>query len=54
MHVTPMDQGFTVASILDPMPRFHVTLIDTKGTWGYSSLQYLTLLTIFADENRLI
>ncbi|GAN02637.1 pyridine nucleotidedisulfide oxidoreductase domain containing protein [Mucor ambiguus] len=24
--------GFTVASILDPMPRFHVTLIDTKGT----------------------
>ncbi|KAG0167927.1 hypothetical protein DFQ30_005515 [Apophysomyces sp. BC1015] len=23
--------GFTVASILDPMPRFHVTVIDTKG-----------------------
>jgi hypothetical protein len=24
-------QGFTIASILDPMPRFHVTLVDAKG-----------------------
>ncbi|KAL0093770.1 alternative NADP(H) dehydrogenase [Phycomyces blakesleeanus] len=28
--------GFTVASILDPMPRFHVTLIDTKDSFEYS------------------
>ncbi|CEG84502.1 hypothetical protein RMATCC62417_18297 [Rhizopus microsporus] len=27
--------GFTVASILDQMPRFYVTLIDTKGKWEY-------------------
>lgn len=27
-----LPQGFTVASILDPMPLFHVTLIDAKGT----------------------
>ncbi|KAL0143998.1 hypothetical protein V8B55DRAFT_1482594 [Mucor lusitanicus] len=28
--------GFTVASILDPMPRFHVTLIDTKDSFEYT------------------
>ncbi|KAI7872825.1 hypothetical protein BDF14DRAFT_1960819 [Spinellus fusiger] len=28
--------GFTVASILDHMPRFHVTLIDTKDSFEYS------------------
>ncbi|KAI8379768.1 uncharacterized protein BYT42DRAFT_569957 [Radiomyces spectabilis] len=28
--------GFTIASILDPMPRFHVTLIDTKDSFEYS------------------
>ncbi|KAI9485875.1 MAG: hypothetical protein EXX96DRAFT_546841 [Benjaminiella poitrasii] len=28
--------GFTVASILDPMPLFHVTLIDTKDSFEYT------------------
>ncbi|ORX62595.1 FAD/NAD(P)-binding domain-containing protein [Hesseltinella vesiculosa] len=28
--------GFTVAAILDPMPRFHVTLIDTKDSFEYT------------------
>ncbi|CAO3617466.1 unnamed protein product [Cunninghamella blakesleeana] len=28
--------GFTVASILDPMPYFHVTLIDTKESFEYT------------------
>ncbi|KAI8639862.1 hypothetical protein BD408DRAFT_391541 [Parasitella parasitica] len=28
--------GFTVASILDPMPRFHVTLVDTKDSFEYT------------------
>ncbi|KAI8641795.1 hypothetical protein BD408DRAFT_202371 [Parasitella parasitica] len=28
--------GFTVASILDPMPLFHVTLIDTKDSLEYT------------------
>ncbi|CAO3592019.1 unnamed protein product [Absidia cylindrospora] len=28
--------GFTVASILDPMPRFHVTLIDAKDSFEYT------------------
>ncbi|KAI9247339.1 hypothetical protein BY458DRAFT_590840 [Sporodiniella umbellata] len=28
--------GFTVASILDPMSRFHVTLIDTKDSFEYT------------------
>ncbi|KAI8992508.1 hypothetical protein BDB01DRAFT_717517 [Pilobolus umbonatus] len=28
--------GFTAASILDPMPRFHVTLIDTKDSFEYT------------------
>lgn len=28
--------GFTIASILDPMPRFHVTLVDTKDSFEYT------------------
>ncbi|KAI8145842.1 hypothetical protein BJV82DRAFT_554763 [Fennellomyces sp. T-0311] len=28
--------GFTVASILDPMPLFHVTVIDTKDSFEYT------------------
>ncbi|KAI9313217.1 hypothetical protein BX666DRAFT_1980726 [Dichotomocladium elegans] len=28
--------GFTVASILDPMPLFHVTIIDTKDSFEYT------------------
>ncbi|CEP19547.1 hypothetical protein [Parasitella parasitica] len=28
--------GFTVASILDPMPRFHVTLVDVKDSFEYT------------------
>ncbi|KAF7722196.1 hypothetical protein EC973_003550 [Apophysomyces ossiformis] len=28
--------GFTVASVLDPMPLFHVTLIDTKDSFEYT------------------
>ncbi|KAI7902737.1 uncharacterized protein BX663DRAFT_510308 [Cokeromyces recurvatus] len=28
--------GFTVASTLDPMPRFHVTLIDAKDSFEYT------------------
>ncbi|CAO3701702.1 unnamed protein product [Rhizopus stolonifer] len=31
-----MLQGFTVASILDPMSRFHVTLIDAKDSFEYT------------------
>ncbi|ORX60686.1 FAD/NAD(P)-binding domain-containing protein [Hesseltinella vesiculosa] len=28
--------GFTVASILDPMPAFHVTLVDSKASFEYT------------------
>ncbi|KAI8357811.1 hypothetical protein BD560DRAFT_406224 [Blakeslea trispora] len=36
--------GFTVASLLDPMPLFHVTLIDTKDSFEYTP-QILSKIT---------